>query len=279
MLAFALSALVVTGPLFLAAQTNTDAVGGKVAEEILAAERTFNEAVQQQDHAAVERLIAPSYIGSNQWGDSLNRELYSTQVSTATIQDSIITAFGDVAVHRGVRIVERVQGTEQMLFTRTWVRTNQGWQLFANTQFRDPRVPQPPAPPRQSPITRDVQLRSENAVQAAVRAAEAAYEAAITRHDTRALELMLLDECLETNQRGNTKDKPALLEHFRTSPASMSITSSVIRPADDFAIVSGLQAETGPLGTEQLLFQRLWVRIEGAWRLMASTQYARPISR
>ena len=102
---------------------------------------------------------------------------------------------------------------------------------------------------------------------------EAAFRAAKLKKDVTALNLILADEYFGMNQYGAQRDKAALIELFSSFHlSSLTVGKTEVRVAGDIAIVTGSQTEENPAGKEEHFFTRIYVKRDGRWRLLSSTQ-------
>lgn len=132
-----------------------------------------------QDVAALSRILADGFNGTNQNGNSRNKaetlELWkSFQIASLTTDSSQVTVAGNTAKVLGTQ----TEGAERMLFTRVYVRGGNGWQLLASMQFRNPNADVQPMP---AGVAGDVMKADE------------AFRMAKLKRDTQALERLLAD--------------------------------------------------------------------------------------
>ena len=111
------------------------------------------------------------------------------------------------------------------------------------------------------------------AEEAEVLKVEDAFRLAKLQNDTAALSEIVADEYSGVNQYGHRRDKAEVIELFRTFKiSSLTRAEADVRIAGDVAIVVGSQTEVNPAGKERLMFTRVYVRRDGRWRLLSSTQ-------
>lgn len=102
---------------------------------------------------------------------------------------------------------------------------------------------------------------------------EDAFRTAKLEKDVTALNRILADEYFGTNQYGRQRDKAKLIELFSSFHlSSLTVGKADVRVAGDIAIVTGSQSEENPAGKEEHLFTRIYVKRDGRWRLLSSTQ-------
>lgn len=102
---------------------------------------------------------------------------------------------------------------------------------------------------------------------------EDAFRSAKFTKDVTALKRILADEYFGMNQYGRQRDKAGLLELFSSfNLSSLTVGKADVRVAGDIAIVTGSQSEENPAGKEEHLFTRVYVKREGRWLLLSSTQ-------
>lgn len=100
------------------------------------------------------------------------------------------------------------------------------------------------------------------------------YRLAKLNRDTKALDRILADEFIETNQNGHTRDKAQTIELWKSfSIGSLTTDTHQVRVHGDTAVVTGTQTENG---TERMLFTRIYVRVPTGWQLLASMQFRNP---
>ncbi len=102
---------------------------------------------------------------------------------------------------------------------------------------------------------------------------EDAFRRAKLENDTEALRQIVADEYAGMNQYGARRNKAEVIELFRTFKlSSLTRAEADVRIAGDVAIVMGSQTEVNPAGKEKLEFTRVYIKRDGRWRLLASTQ-------
>ena len=118
----------------------------------------------------------------------------------------------------------------------------------------------------------NVQLQTNPAdsVRQAILAADDAFRVAKLANDVQKLDALLHPVFIETNQNGNSRDKVAFIDLFRTFEiGSMTTTRADVRVSGATAVVTGTQVEDGT----QMLFMRTYVLENGTWILASSMQY------
>ena len=118
---------------------------------ILALENAWNQAVQQDDAAALTLLLAPDLIYVEYDGSLMNRSEYLAGVQSPALQPSRlqnmsmkVTLYGAVAVVIGVCHEKGVKKNGEPYtilerFTDTWVRRNHTWVCIASQSTLIPR--------------------------------------------------------------------------------------------------------------------------------------------
>ena len=119
--------------------------------------------------------------------------------------------------------------------------------------------------------------RTTFAAQAAVLGVDERFRVAKLTNDVRTMESLRSDDFFETNQNGNSRDKPEALELWTTFPIrSLTTERATIRLAGDVAMIAGQQTEVNGTGTDRMLFTRVYVRSGSTWQLLSSTQFRNP---
>jgi hypothetical protein len=116
--------------------------------DVMAVDEAFRLAKLRQDTGSLNRILAETFNGTNQNGNSRNKaealELWkSFSIASLTTDTSEVRLSGDTAVVIGTQTENR---TEHMLFTRVYVKRSNNWQLLSSVQFRNPKIPAPPSP-------------------------------------------------------------------------------------------------------------------------------------
>lgn len=102
---------------------------------------------------------------------------------------------------------------------------------------------------------------------------EDAFRSAKLKKDVTALSRILADEYYGMNQYGRKRDKAELIELFSSFHlSSLTVGNTNVRVAGNIAIATGSQAGENPAGKEEHLFTRVYVKRDGRWLLVSSTQ-------
>lgn len=103
------------------------------------------------------------------------------------------------------------------------------------------------------------------------------FRVAKLKNDTAALARILHENCYETNQNGNSRDKAQLIELF-TDFRTDSLTTHVsdLRITGDTAVVSGTQTEVNPSGVYTALFMHVYLKCSNGWQLLSSMSFRDP---
>jgi TonB family protein len=113
--------------------------------------------------------------------------------------------------------------------------------------------------------------------EAAILALEEQFRLAKIERDVPALDRLLDDAVISTNQSGSRRNKTQLLELWRTFPVDLlSLDSADVQITGDLATVTGRQSEVSGTGNDTMLFTRIWRRTGGTWRLFSVTQFRDP---
>jgi hypothetical protein len=121
-------------------------VDGQVARQIVAVEETYRVAKLNNDIQALDRILSPDYYGTNQNGNSRNKqeaiELFTSFPITSLMVDRATIRFSGTNVTvTGEQTEVNATGTDRMLFTRVYVPDGaDSWLLLSNTQFRNPHT-------------------------------------------------------------------------------------------------------------------------------------------
>jgi hypothetical protein len=115
---------------------------GTEEQAVRLVDEAYRVAKRVNDTDALDRLLHPIFIETNQYGTSRDKtksiDLWRTfKIGSLTTDTSDVRVSGDTAVVTGTQTEDAVQ----MLFMRTYVRTDARWQLATSMQFRDPRGP------------------------------------------------------------------------------------------------------------------------------------------
>jgi len=140
-------ASLVFGPAPLALRIPNSLVAESAADEVSRMEERLRQAKLNNDVAALERIFGDAYVGTNQNGNSRNKQqaidLFRTfRIHSLTIDRASVRVTHNVAIVTGSQTERNDAGTDRMLFTRVYVDTENGWELVSSSQFRDPRLTQ-----------------------------------------------------------------------------------------------------------------------------------------
>jgi hypothetical protein len=92
-------------------------------------------------------------------------------------------------------------------------------------------------------------------------------------NDTEALRRIIADEFIGVNQYDARRNKDEFIELFKTFPtAGLTCSGMDVRLNGDTAIVTGSMNEVHPGLTENLAFTRVYVKRDGRWLLLSSSQ-------
>ncbi len=97
-------------------------------------------------------------------------------------------------------------------------------------------------------------------------------------NDTEVLDRLLSEDFVETDQNGNSRNKPELIAQARSFRIrSLETNRATIRSSDQAVTIVGEQTEVNASGTDRLLFTRVYVHAPSKeWRLLTSTQFRKP---
>ena len=104
--------------------------------EVLKAEEAFSQAKLHNDVAALDRLLAPEYMGINQWGAVRDKrsvlDLFK-DFSTTSLTPSHITVrvANDTATINGIMYESKAW---KFLFLRTYIKRQGRWLLLSSVQ-------------------------------------------------------------------------------------------------------------------------------------------------
>jgi len=233
------------------------------------ADEAYRFAKLHRDINALDLILAAGFNETNQNGNSRDKaqtiELWKTfSIDSLTTDTHQVRIAGDTATVTGTQTED---GTERMLFTRTYVKSPGGWQLLASMQYRTPD----PATSVGRPLRQDIGRLSGADME--VMKVEEEYRLAKLSRDINALNRIVAEEFYGTNQNGNSRDKAQLLELWRSfSIRSLTTDTYRVRITGDTAMVLGTQTEDG----DGMLFTRVWVKRPIGWQLVASMQYRDP---
>jgi hypothetical protein len=116
-----------------------------VAQQIVEIEEAYRIAKLANDVPALDRILSPDFVGTNQNGNSRNKrealELFASfPIQSLVVERAVLRFTGATVVVTGEQTEVNGTGTDRMLFTRVYMRSGAGWQLLSNTQFRNPRT-------------------------------------------------------------------------------------------------------------------------------------------
>jgi hypothetical protein len=124
--------------IFLAAHIVTTQTDSK--DEVLKVEAAFSDAKIHNDVTALDGILAPDYVGINQWGTKRDKraalQLFGRFPTTSLVPDHVsVQVSGDTATVDG--IMAESSGGMQMkfLFLRTYVKRQGRWQLLSMAQI------------------------------------------------------------------------------------------------------------------------------------------------
>jgi hypothetical protein len=115
---------------------------GTPEDAVMRVDDEFRIAKLKRDTAALNRILAADYHGTNQYGHNRNKEqcieLFSYfEIASLTTDSYQVRITGDTAVVSGRQTEVNGAGVERMLFTRVYVKVSGAWQLLSSTQFLD----------------------------------------------------------------------------------------------------------------------------------------------
>ena len=127
---------------FSQTKKETTKQGGKDEQAVLQVLQQWIDALQRNDVAAIERIVADDYIITTAEGFVLNKEqdtepLKSGEVTfkSATTEDVKVRIFGETAVVTGIARFKGIYRTKPFTtnerFTDVYVKRRQGWQPVA----------------------------------------------------------------------------------------------------------------------------------------------------
>ena len=112
---------------------------------VMEVEEQYRLAQLNNDTQGLQRILADEFYETNQNGNSRNKaqtiELWTGfHISARVIEQSEVRLTGDTAVVTGSETEQNATGMDRMLFMRTYVRTDNGWQLLGAVHFRNPKL-------------------------------------------------------------------------------------------------------------------------------------------
>jgi len=115
---------------------------GTPEDAVMKVDEEFRIAKLKRDTAALSRILADDYHGTNQYGHVRNKteciELFRDfEIASLTTDAYQVRITGDTAVVSGKQTEVNGAGVERMLFTRVYVRVSGAWQLLSSTQSLD----------------------------------------------------------------------------------------------------------------------------------------------
>ena len=123
-------------------QTRSQLTGDQAA--VISVDEEYRIAKINNNTATLSRILSTDFYETNQNGNTRDYaqtiDLWKTFPVTSLTTDSFeVLVTGDTAVVRGTMTETRGPGVEPMLFTRVYLRGNNGWQLLSSMQFNNPR--------------------------------------------------------------------------------------------------------------------------------------------
>ena len=107
---------------------------------------------------------------------------------------------------------------------------------------------------------------------------------ALMRADTLALDTILVDTYVDTDEGGNRYDKAGVLAVLKSGDlklASIKLLDTQVHRYDDSAVLTGAAAQTGAFrgqsGAPKILFTAMLVLEDGKWRAAAAHRTAVPL--
>jgi TonB family protein len=141
-------------------------------------------------------------------------------------------------------------------------------------------VPVRPAGETTSPSRQIPRPANTASDKTAILALEEDFRLAKINNDVKALDRLLDESVISTNQSGVKRTKADLLELWRDFHVDrLTVDSADVQITGDLATVTGRQSEISGTGTDPMLFTRIWRRTNGAWRLFSVTQFFDPNTR
>ena len=110
---------------------------------VLEVDEAYQQAKLQHDADALGRILSDHFVETNQNGHTMDKrsviELWRTfPIASLTTDDADVHIEGDTAIVRGTQTERSSSGVERMLFSRTYIKTSDTWQLLESMQFRNP---------------------------------------------------------------------------------------------------------------------------------------------
>ena len=123
-------------------QTKSQLTGDQAA--VMSVDEEYRLAKMNNNTATLGRILSADFYETNQNGNTRDYaqtiDLWKTFPVTSLTTDSFeVLVTGDTAVVRGTMTETRGTAVEPMLFTRVYVRGNNGWRLLSSMQFNNPR--------------------------------------------------------------------------------------------------------------------------------------------
>ncbi|HWQ55992.1 MAG TPA: nuclear transport factor 2 family protein [Bryobacteraceae bacterium] len=112
-------------------------------DAVMRVDEEFRLAKLHNDTATLSRILAENYYGTNQNGNSRNKEQLISLFTTFPIKSLVTDSFevritGNAAVVTGSQSEGNAGGVDRMLFMRVYLKTPNGWQLLSSMQSRKP---------------------------------------------------------------------------------------------------------------------------------------------
>ena len=108
--------------------------------EVLKVEDAFRIAKLENNVEALRQILADDYTGVNQYGVRRDKAevltlFRSFKLSSLSRSEADVTLAGDVAIVIGSQREVNSAGTEQLIFTRVYIKRAGRWQLLSSTQL------------------------------------------------------------------------------------------------------------------------------------------------
>ena len=123
------------------AENKTTKHNEKAEQELLRVEKEYLDARVRNDKAAIERVVADDFIGTNSGGqvsgkaetlNSPNTTPGGMKIDSMDIDDTRVRVYGNTAVVTGRRTVKAGDRSFSLRFTHVYVKEKGRWQMVAS---------------------------------------------------------------------------------------------------------------------------------------------------
>ena len=133
------------------AQKAPSSGGARADSEFVTLERRWNEAFKNRDGAALDRILAPDFVFTDDEGHTFTKAEYIdavlrlVKVGSYQLSDIAVRVHGTTAVVTGLWTgsfsIDGVDGSGALRYTDTFIKTSGTWRVLASHESRVPKAP------------------------------------------------------------------------------------------------------------------------------------------